>query len=167
MNNAAGNPSRYLIFHAGGRMAIAIGRVAEVLPFVELTAPPAAGSAIAGTVNFSGSAVTVLKTATLLGLDEPAPTIHAHLIRLRGVDPPLALLSERSTEILDAADVTVAPASGSATFNGCIGAEIVSADRSVAYLLDIDRLLTEEERLRLADFGRRAQERLDALEATA
>lgn len=167
---AGGAPDRakaYLLIRAGATLALPIERVAEILPLAELANPPSASAVVAGTVNVAGVAVTILRLASLLGLDEPPMTIHCHLVRLNGVEPPVALLSERSETILDAADVSLSPLADGTTFNGCVRAELISGDAVVAHLLDVDRLLTEEEQQRVADYADRAQRRLSDLEAVA
>lgn len=156
--------TRYLLVRAGTILALPIHGVESIIPYVELSAPPTTGGLVAGIANVGGAAVMVLRTGALLGIEVPPPGIHAHIVRLRHRHPPVALLVERVFAIHDAAKVELAPLSDGTTFNGCVTAELTAGDGTVAHLLDVDALLTAEERQRLAAFAAIEQARLAELE---
>lgn len=163
MSHPSGDTSAYLTFRAGSRFALPLDHVHELLPLVELSQPPAASAIVAGVINVSGTAVTVIRIASLLGLEEPPVTIHSHLIRLKAGDAGMALLCERVDGIRTADMVSFVFLTEGATFNGCVSARITSENGLSSYLIDCQRLLMEEERRRIGEYTERAQRRLAEL----
>jgi purine-binding chemotaxis protein CheW len=156
---------KLIIFEAGGRFALPIGAILEILPYAELSRPPETPGAVAGIVTVGEEAVMVVDIARLRGLKASPPRLTSHMIRLKDVNPALALLVERTVATVDADTLATAAVSDSTTFNGCVTATLLSDGEQVAHLLDPAALLTEEEARRLAEFSARAKQRLNGMEA--
>lgn len=155
---------KYLLFRAGGTFALHLSAVREILPYAALTRPPMTASFVAGTINVGGQAIVVLNLGALLGCDMDAPDLQSHMIHLADPSFPMALLVERTLTTIGVGAVSVSEVPEAASFNGLVAAELRRGDEPVAYLLNADALLTEEESRRIAEFSVRAQARLDGLE---
>lgn len=148
---------------AGTPCALPRDAVREVLPLPHLHAPPASGGPLAGFLNLGGAPVPVLDLAALLGLRAAAsPDPYRHLVL--AADGRLALIVDRVLDLVQAGTDAVRPVADALSLNGCVAAELALGD-SLVHALAIERILTVEERDRLAALARRAAERLAALEA--
>nr|WP_246732894.1 chemotaxis protein CheW [Methylobacterium sp. BTF04] len=149
---------------AGTPCALARSALSEVLPLPRLHQPPAGGGPLAGFLNLGGVPVPVVDLARLLGLRGPAePTgddPYRHLVL--SADRAMAFLVDRADDLVRVADASVRPVPEARTLNGCVVGEIVGP-KGLVHLLSLPRLLTAEERLRLADLTRAAADRLSAL----
>ncbi|GLS42180.1 chemotaxis protein CheW [Methylobacterium brachythecii] len=148
---------------AGTPCALRRETVREILPLPHLHAPPATGGPLAGFLNLGGAPLPVLDLAQLLGRrDYPAPpNPYRHV--LLAADGSLALLVDRVTDVVEAQSSAVADTQ---TLNGCVEAEIALGGRLV-HVLSMERILTAEERDRVAALARRAAERLGSFDAAA
>lgn len=160
-------PTAYLLLDvAGVPCALARGSVSEVLPLPRLHRPPAGGGPLAGFLNLGGVPVPVIDLARLLGLrgaDEgPDDDPYRHIVLT--ADRATAFLVDRADDLVRVADRAVRPVSEARTLNGCVVGEISGPQRLI-HILSLARLLTEEERVRLADLTRAAGDRLSALGA--
>ncbi|MET0257805.1 MAG: chemotaxis protein CheW [Methylobacterium sp.] len=155
----------YLVLDvAGTPCALPREAVREILPLPHLHEPPAAGGPLAGFFNLGGMPVPVLDLARLLGLrDATAPDPYRHV--LHAADGSLALLVDRVVDVVEVGADSIGPVAGGQTLNGCIEAEITLGDRLV-HALAMTRILTVEERARIAELGRRAAARLAAFDAS-
>lgn len=153
---------------AGTPCALPRDAVAEVLPLPRLHQPPAGGGPLAGFLDLGGVPVPVVDLARLLGLrDAGTPSgddPYRHLVL--AADRKTAFLVDRADDLVRVADSAIRPVSESRTLNGCVVGEIAGAQRLV-HVLDLGRLLTEEERARLADLTRMRAERLAAFAGSA
>lgn len=156
-------PDTYLLLDVAGT-ACALPRVAvsEILPLPDLFRPPSAGAWLSGFLDLGGAVVPVIDLAQLLGLrGAPVePDLHAHLVLMAGRD--LAYCVARATDIVAAE--AVSPVDGAHSLNGCVAGEIRLGERLV-HLLDPERLLGAEERIRVEAAARAAAARLAALPA--
>ncbi len=143
---------------AGARFALPVEAVAEVVPIAELGHPPELPAVVEGLLNLAGEAVPVLRLDRLLGLAEGRYGLDASILVLKG-QPRTALLVEHVDAVLAAADLVVLPVAADRSFNGCVAAQL-EAGGGILHLLVPERLLLEEERLRLATFTQRTRERL-------
>lgn len=164
MSQASGEGTTYLLFQSGIRLALPTAAVAEILPFPQLDAVPAAASFVAGMMVVDGRATVVLDLARVLDGEPLRPGIHSHVMRLAMERPSIALLVDRCTELVPASAVEALPIENEATFNGCVRSQLVREGEMVALLLDETRLLTAAERLRIEEFADLEQRRLDELE---
>ena len=159
----ASSGTAYLLLDvAGTPCALPRDAVAEVLPLPDLHAPPAAGGWLTGFLNLGGAPVPVIDLASLLGL-RPAATpagLYAHLVLVRG--EAVAYCVDRAADLVIVPDSAIRPAGEDGTLNGCVAAELVLGERLV-HALAPARLLTAQERARVAALARTAAERLAAL----
>ncbi len=158
-------PTTYLLLDvAGTPCALERSGVREILPLPLLHAPPAAGGALTGFLNFAGAPVPVLDLAALLGLREVSlQNVYSHVVLL--ADGGVGLLVDRAIDIVVVDPESIRHVEGARSLNGCVEAEIVRDDRLV-HVLSPARLLTFEERRRIAAFTQRAAERLASLPAS-
>ena len=108
------------------RCGLPLGQVASVLPGKSCTALPGAPAGLRGIVALSGGIVTVVDLAAALGLStvEGSEAAGGHLVRLRSLEPPVALAVER---VLGIAQVAASLESGAeAGRAGSLGGEAVS-----------------------------------------
>nr|WP_147045295.1 chemotaxis protein CheW [Methylobacterium gnaphalii] len=155
----------YLILDvAGTSCALPRDAVREVLPLPHLHAPPAAGGPIAGFLNLGGVPLPVLDLARLLGQRAAAvePDPYRHI--LLAADGSLALLVDRVVDAVQVSLDAVRSVSDTRTLNGCVEAEI-ALDKRFVHVLSMQRILTTEERERVATLSRRAAERLASFDA--
>lgn len=155
--------SLYVTFRAGAlEAALPQTAVAEILPVPELAAAPGAPRALAGFVNLGGEAVAALALDRLLDAEGgvPANALYRHLIRLRPLAgaPAVTLLVDRVTDAAAVAD-GVQPVEEADSLGGCVG-ETALIDGWLTPVLSPEHLLLAEEKARLEEFARRAQERL-------
>src|SRR3546814_19427056 len=87
----------HVLFMVRGEVfALPAPAVAEVLPTAELACPPGTPPALAGFLDLGGTAVAVLRTGSLLGLDDAGdPGLYGHMLRLGDPCAGLALLVDR------------------------------------------------------------------------
>lgn len=155
--------STYLLLDvAGTPCAVPSAAVGEVLPLPELFRAPAGAAWLAGFLNLGGKPVPVIDLARLLGLRAGghAPGPYAHLVLAPGADG--AWLVDRATDLVAVEAEAIRPVAEAGSLNGCVAAEIRRGDRLV-HALDPARILTAEERARVADLTRAAEARLAAL----
>lgn len=117
-----------------------------------------------GFLNLGGVPVPVVDLARLLGLsarrDSETDDPYRHLVL--DADATTAFLVDRADDLVVVPEAAIRPVAGDLTLNGCVAAEIAHGDR-LLHVLDLARLLTAEERRRLADHARAAAARLAAL----
>lgn len=150
----------YLLFElAGLACALACEHVREILPLPALGQPPARPPVIEGVIALGGQAIPLLRLDRLLGLPQSAFSAYQHVLLMRGREPPFALLVDRVTEIARIAETRVLRLDEEDSYNGCVTAEI-RIDGQPIHGLCLERLLTAEERNRLAAFQAQEEERL-------
>lgn len=148
------------------RCALPRSAVHSILPVPHLWRPPALPRPLLGFAEVDGAAVPVVGLRQLFGLDEgsgqPAPPFYAHIILLQedaaAGDSRVALLVDRAVDLLSVAPEALLPVSGGVTLNGCVRAEIETADGLVS-LLDAEKILLAEERSRLSELTQAAAAR--------
>ena len=144
---------------AGTPCALPREAVREILPLPRLHEPPASGGPLVGFLNFGGMPVAVVDLARLLGLRETVePDPYGHLVQ--AADGATAFLVDRVTDVVRVA-ADARPVEEARTLNGCVEAEIAVEDRFV-HVLSLARLLSVEERARIAALTRMAADRLAA-----
>jgi len=151
-----------VLFAVGGEaFALPAPAVAEVLPTAELACPPGMPPALAGFLDLGGTAVAVLRTGRLLGLDDEAdPELYGHMLLLGEPCVGLALMVDRVVAVRRVPAGDRRQIGPDETFRGCVVGEIADP-QGAAHLLSVDRLLSEAERQKLqafrqAEAGRRA-----------
>ena len=155
---------RVCLFELGGeKFCIRLESISEIVAMAALSRPPSVPSVLDGFLNLGGAALPVLRTARLLGCPDEGPQLHTPLLVVRAgaqlvvlrVSRVLALASvEGAVVALDAAN----------TFNGCVEGRLVIGGEPV-HLLDVKRLLLEQEWKAVAEFEALGARRLSELEA--
>ena len=149
-------PSKYLTFVLAGRhYGINILRVREILEYIEVTPMPMMPTFIAGVINLRGNAVPVIDLAVRLGI-EHADISRRTCIVVVELHTELGLINigvivEAVSKVVDfnKADIEPVPKLGTNIRTDFIeGMGNVEGDFLV--LLNIDRLLTEEDAQSLA-----------------
>lgn len=154
----------HLLFEiAAHRFALRTDTVAEVLPLPELLRPPGLPAAVAGLLDFGGEVVAVVRTGSLLDLPADEPGLYCHLLLLRMPPPRPALLVDRVSAVERIATTALRPVDDGNSFRGYVLAEANVGEHRV-HVLSTERLLTEAERRRLADYAVIEERRSVALE---
>jgi purine-binding chemotaxis protein CheW len=152
-----------VIFRMGGQVfAIPVETVSEVVPFAWLSKPPRMPSFVEGVLNLGGEAVVVLRLDRLLGMPSGPIGLDASILIMKSDAAPLGLLVEHVDGVHPAADFQRMDVDDRQSFQGCLAAQLAGPHGSV-HLVSWEKILLEEERQRLGDFQRRAQERLAEL----
>lgn len=153
----------FVIFRLGGQIfAIPVEAVSEVVPYAWLSKPPRMPAFIQGILNLGGAAVAVLRLDRLLGMPSATIGLDASILIMKTTAAPLGLLVEHVDGVQPAAEFQVMTVDDRQSFQGCLAAQLDGPLGSV-HLVSWEKLLLEEERQRLDDFQRRAQERLAEL----
>ena len=148
--NPSGN-SQYLGFTvAGEEYGVGILRVKEILQFDTLTRVPNAPRSIRGVINLRGSVVPVVDLAVKLGLPESAITPRSCVVVLEvaldGEAGVMGFIADAVNQVIDLASEDIEPPPA---FGPRIHAEFLlgmgRSQKKFILLLDIDRLLTEED----------------------
>ena len=154
-----------LTFHiAGDTYAIDILRVREIVECQTVTRVPSAPVWIRGVVNLRGNVVPVLDLAVKLGL--PTTTAGRRTcivlveVELHGEETVLGILADAVDQVVDLSPADVAPPP---PFGARVHPDyllgMAKLDSRLALLLDIDRVLTTDELLRVEDLaGERSAE---------
>lgn len=119
---------------------------------------------MAGFLDLGGTPVPVIDLARLLGLRNgdapPDDDPYRHVLLSARSDT--GLLVDRVEDVLRVTGDAVRPVSGEHTLNGCVVAELILGD-SLVPVLAMERILTAEERSRVAAMAEREAERLASL----
>jgi purine-binding chemotaxis protein CheW len=137
--------------------------VREILPMAWLSRPPGLPPVLAGFLNLRGTAVPVVRLAYLLGLTDRPPGLYTPLIHVRCLGTSMALLVDAVIGILRVDESVVVPLQQNSSFNNCAVGLATSGGTNVV-LLSEERLLSEEERIRLGELAAIEQARLSKLE---
>jgi purine-binding chemotaxis protein CheW len=149
-----------VIFRLGGQsFAIAVEAVSEVVPYAWLATPPRMPSFIQGVLNLGGTAVPVLRLDRLLDLPSATIGLSSSILVMKTGGAPLGLLVEQVDGVQSNAEFQYMPVDAGQSFQGCLTAQLAGA-RGGVHLISWDKVMLEEERQRLEDFQRRAQDRL-------
>jgi purine-binding chemotaxis protein CheW len=140
-----------------------VERVREIVHMARLLRPPGLPPLLEGFLNLEGTAVPVVRLGRLFGQPEEPPGLYTPLLILSAGDRPLALMAEEITGLLSVEHQALVPVQEDRVFNNCVEAEI-RLDGRLVHLLSAERLLLEEERLRLAQLQEAAQRRLKEVE---
>jgi len=149
--------AQYLTFHvADESYGIDVLRVVEIVPFGMVTRVPRTPSWIRGVVLLRGQVVPVVDLAAKLGLAPITPTPATCIIvveaELCGHRVVMGVTTDAVSEVIDLAQGDVAPAP---LFGTRIRVEFLlglsRSAKGLALLLDIDKVLSADEILAIAD----------------
>jgi purine-binding chemotaxis protein CheW len=149
-----------VVFRVGDdSFAVPVDAVAEVVPIAWLSRPPHMPFIVHGILNLGGVAVPVLRTDRLLGMADSAFGLDASILVMKGGSAPLGLLVGHVEGVRPAAEFEILPLADRQSFQGCLAAELDGPGGCI-HLVAWDKMLLEEERLRLDQFQRQTQDRL-------
>jgi purine-binding chemotaxis protein CheW len=154
---------KMMVFRLGGnRFCLPTLHVQEVAPMATLLRPPGLPSVLEGFLNLGGVGVPVLRLARLFGLAEGEPDYGTALVILR-CEPSLALLVDEVENVVEmAAEARVSLDPGNTFNDGTSGSW--DDGRGPIHVLAVERILLEEERLRLTELQAQMQTRLQMLD---
>jgi purine-binding chemotaxis protein CheW len=147
----AAEPAQYLTFHlAGEEYAIGILRVREIIQYEAITRVPTAPPSIRGVINLRGSVVPVVDLAVRFGLASTEVTkwtcIVIAEVEMDGERTVMGVLADSVSQVVDLLpeDIREAPSFGTrARVDHLLG--MARMGRKFALILDIDRVLSEED----------------------
>jgi purine-binding chemotaxis protein CheW len=147
--------SQYLTFFlAGEEYAVGILQVHEILEVDAITRVPSSPAWIRGVINLRGSVVPVVDLALKLGLPETRITRHTCIVILDAVvlgqTMVLGVLTDSVNQVIDLAspDIQPPPSFGAPVHPGCLVGMAQAGPRFIL-LLDVDRVLSAEQRLQV------------------
>lgn len=159
--------SVYLHFTAVGRdLAFPVAAIAEVVALPRLMRPPATPPLVEGIMNLRGQPVPVILLSLLLDLPRSPQgpfTIQTAfttaIVFKPGIEGGWAAQADRVLDVVTWPDSTVGPAPADLAFNDCVAGIRTEADGRMVPVLSPERLLERRERLILAAYRDRAQQR--------
>lgn len=150
-------PGQYLGFAlAGENYAIELLRIREIIEHIPITRVPGMPAAVLGVINLRGRVVPVVDLAVKMGLGPRPITRWTCFViveaALEGERTTLGLLADSVSEVFDlgADDIQPPPAFGTRTPVDYLRGLGLQEQRFIL-LLDMDRLLSSEELLRLVE----------------
>lgn len=153
--------SVYLHFTAGGReLAFPAAAIAEVVALPRLMRPPSTPPLIEGLMNLRGEPVPVVLLPRLLDLPQSPQTPFSIAIVLKpGLEGGWAVRVDRALDVVIWPDASVGPAPADLAFNDCVAGVRTEPEGRMVPVLSPARLLERRERLILAAYRDRAQQR--------
>ena len=149
--NRSGESSQFLGFSvAGEEYGVGILQVKEILEYEAVTRVPSTPPSIRGVINLRGSVVPVVDLAVKFGLPESEVTKRSCIVVLEvaieGEKVVMGVIADAVSQVVDLCpeDIEPVPAFGPrAHVDYLLG--LGKAERKFILLLDIDRLLSEDE----------------------
>ena len=136
---------RVLLFRIATQgYALPVSALSEIVPMAQLVKTPSTPQLIAGLLQLGGRAIPVLRLARLFGLEEQSPSLYTPLLVLRRENPPLALLVDCVSGIVNIEEAALVPLREGFCFNDC-ATGLLSHNGEHMVLLDDRRLLSEQE----------------------
>lgn len=148
-----------LVVFAEGEVLCALpaSEVQEVVFLPELSHPPGLPPVLDGVMTLDGKAVPVVRAARLMGLEPADDDIYTPAMILKDVGA--AISAQRLLGILRPTAADLVAADTGRSFNGCVSGMTHMKGHEV-HILSAQRLLLEEEKRRLKEFGEIAERRL-------
>jgi purine-binding chemotaxis protein CheW len=148
-----GLEGKYLTFVLGEEAyGLAILKVREIIGLMEITGVPQSPPFIKGVINLRGKVIPVIDLRLKFGMEEAIPTEETCIIVVDLVGAQMGILVDTVSEVLDIAAGEIEP---SPAFGSRIDTDFImgmgKSKGDVKILLDIDRVLSTEELLRLAE----------------
>ena len=121
-------------------------RVREIIGLLPITPVPRTSECVRGVINLRGKVIPVLSLRKKFGMPEVESTDHTCIIVVQSGDASLGMIVDRVSEVLDIAsnDIVDAPSLGGGLRTDYI-LGIGKASGKIRLLLDIDRVLSEDE----------------------
>jgi len=155
---------QFLTFHlAGEEYAIEIFRVREIIEYGVVTHVPLTPPWIRGVINLRGGVVPVLDLALRFGLPVAEVTPRTCIVVVEtefgGVETPMGIVADSVSQVMELRTQDIEPPP---PFGARIRLEFLlgmaRTEKKFALLLDIDRILSSDELLTLAEATQADQE---------
>ncbi|HEY0469934.1 MAG TPA: chemotaxis protein CheW [Polyangiaceae bacterium] len=157
---ARGTTDKYMTFKlAAEEYGIEIQKVRELIGLLEITRVPRAPDFIRGVINLRGKVIPVVDLRVKFGMETAAATSQSVIIVVQignsGAGLTMGILVDEVLEVRAIAGEDIEPPpnfQSQAVADFILG--VGKAEKRIIFLLDIDRVLTAPEALRVADaFG--------------
>ena len=138
---------QWVTFHLEGeKYGIKVMRVQEVLRMTEIAPVPGAPHYVLGIINLRGNVVTVIDTRRRFGLPDVDPDDETRIVIVEANNNVVGILVDSVAEVVDLkmSDVETAPNVGNDESSKYIQG-VSSRDEELLILVDVDKLLSEEE----------------------
>ena len=121
-------------------------QVQEVLRMTEIAPVPGAPSYVLGIINLRGNVVTVMDTRSRFGLPPHEPDDATRIVIIEAEDQVVGILVDSVAEVvyLKQSDIEIAPSVGNEESSRYIQG-VANRDEGLLILVDLDKLLTDEE----------------------
>ncbi len=152
-----GAADKYMTFKlAAEEYGIEIQKVRELIGLLEITRVPRAPDFIRGVINLRGKVIPVVDLRVKFGMETAMTTSQSVIIVVQigavGVGLTMGILVDEVLEVRAIADTEVEPPpnfQSQAVADFILG--VGKADKRIIFLLDIDRVLTAPEAIRVAE----------------
>lgn len=137
---------------AGETYGVNVMQVQEVLRYTEIAAVPGASYYTLGIINLRGKVVTVLDTRTRFGLPQVDPTEHTRIVIIETATHVVGILVDSVAEVvyLRQSEIDSSPNVGNDESSRFIQG-VCNKGGELLILVDLDKLLTEEEWAEIED----------------
>ncbi len=121
-------------------------QVQEVLRMTEIAPVPGAPSYVLGIINLRGNVVTVMDTRSRFALSPHEPDDATRIVIIEAEDQVVGILVDSVAEVvyLKQSDIEIAPNVGNEESSRYIQG-VANRDEGLLILVDLDKLLTDEE----------------------
>ena len=128
------------------KYGIKVMQVQEVLRMTEIAPVPGAPDYVLGIINLRGNVVTVMDTRKRFGLMEAEPDDATRIVIIEAGSQVVGILVDSVAEVVDlrASEIETAPNVGNDESSKYIQG-VCSRDNELLILVDVDKLLTDEE----------------------
>lgn len=157
MNDGVDNVEDELIqwvtFHLEGELyGVNVMQVQEVLRVSEIVPVPGAPDYVTGIINLRGSVVTVIDTRKRFGLPEKAADEQTRIVIIESMGQVIGMLVDGVAEVIDLyrSKIETAPNVGNEESSRFIQG-VFSNEGTLLILIDVDKLLTNEEWSEVSD----------------
>jgi purine-binding chemotaxis protein CheW len=160
---AAATAGKYLTFALGAEeYGLEILKVREIIGMMEITAVPRSPAYVKGVINLRGQVISVADLRAKFGMEAVARTEQTCVIVVEiaagnGRKLSMGIIVDHVSEVLDVAAGSIEPAPD---FGAAVDTAFIlgmgKIGKGVKILLDIDKVLTGEERAHLAEVAEAA-----------
>jgi purine-binding chemotaxis protein CheW len=128
------------------KYGIKVMQVQEVLRMTEIAPVPGAPHYVLGIINLRGNVVTVIDSRKRFGLPDQEPDDSTRIVIIEAGDNVVGILVDSVAEVVDlrASEIETAPNVGTDESSKYIQG-VSSQDKELLILVDVDKLLTDEE----------------------
>jgi purine-binding chemotaxis protein CheW len=128
------------------KYGIKVMQVQEVLRMTEIAPVPGAPDYVLGIINLRGNVVTVMDTRKRFGLMEAEPDDATRIVIIEAENQVVGILVDSVAEVVDlqASEIETAPNVGNDESSKYIQG-VCSRDNELLILVDVNKLLTDEE----------------------